>query len=71
MILKGKTVQEGSPSPDTPVEIKNTVLVEFNRKGTNKKEVIELDLEKFGLKEGEYLIEKNGKWYVHPREEER
>ena len=59
MKLYGETKQEGTPTPDNPVDVETGVAVIVN----GKRIIIPFD--EFELKEGDYITKKeDGKWYL-------
>ena len=60
MKIVGNSKQDGIPSPDNPVEIKNETILIITDKEGNKKEM-PFKYEKI-LKEGDKIEKINGKW---------
>lgn len=60
MKIVGNSKQDGIPSPDNPVEIKNETILIIKDKEGNKKEM-PFKYEKI-LKEGDKIEKINGKW---------
>ena len=60
MKIVGSSKQDGIPSPDNPVEIKNETILIITDKEGNKKEM-PFKYEKI-LKQGDRIEKINGKW---------
>lgn len=62
MLIKGNSIQNGIPSPDNPAPIENEIYI-TDREGKKKK--FNINLDGFGLKEGEFIFRYKDKFYVY------
>lgn len=62
MKIVGDSIQKGIPTPENPKEIKHEPKIVVHT--IDGEEIIIPIAKEFELKEGDFFLEKDGKWYL-------